>query len=213
MKKAIGFAMLLGAAAALTACGKHETAETPGETPRMAAPSNGLMKELAPSDWAHARADFVDPDGAKIGHAVLKSAPAGVLLRLDVLDLSEGWHGMHFHEVGDCSDGGAGFKASGGHVNPDGRAHGFDNPDGPERANLPNIYANADGRATAEFYASAVALSQTAETVAADLHNLIDDDGFAIIIHANPDDHITQPIGGSGARVACAAITEIADHE
>ncbi|HBS33699.1 MAG TPA: superoxide dismutase family protein, partial [Parvularcula sp.] len=34
---------------------------------------------------------------------------------------------------------------------------------------------------------------------------LLDDDGFAIIIHANPDDHVTQPIGGAGDRVACAA--------
>jgi len=28
----------------------------------------------------------------------------------------------------------------------------------------------------------------------------------AVVIHASPDDHASQPIGGAGARVACAAI-------
>jgi len=36
---------------------------------------------------------------------------------------------------------------------------------------------------------------------------LWDADGSAIIIHANPDDHSTQPIGGAGDRVACAALS------
>jgi Cu-Zn family superoxide dismutase len=26
------------------------------------------------------------------------------------------------------------------------------------------------------------------------------------VIHANPDDHMAQPIGGAGARVACGEI-------
>jgi len=34
----------------------------------------------------------------------------------------------------------------------------------------------------------------------------LDADGSALWIHASPDDHTSQPIGGAGARVACAAI-------
>lgn len=129
-------------------------------------------------------------------------------MRVDLKGLSEGWHGIHLHQVADCSDNEAGFKASGSHVDPDDAAHGLLNPDGPERADLPNIYAGADGRATAEIFAPRVALFPS-EAAAATLgpFPLIDDDGFAIIVHASPDDHQTQPIGGAGERVACAAIT------
>ena len=37
---------------------------------------------------------------------------------------------------------------------------------------------------------------------------LWDEDGSAVVIHANPDDHRSQPIGGAGERVACAVITQ-----
>jgi Cu-Zn family superoxide dismutase len=35
---------------------------------------------------------------------------------------------------------------------------------------------------------------------------LRDADGSALIVHANQDDHVSQPIGGAGARIACAVI-------
>jgi len=55
-----------------------------------------------------------------------------------------------------------------------------------------------------ELYSQLVVLRPgTSTTVPA----LLDADGSAIVIHANPDDHMTQPIGGAGARVACGAIT------
>jgi len=31
----------------------------------------------------------------------------------------------------------------------------------------------------------------------------MDKDGSALVIHANPDDYKTQPIGGAGARIVC----------
>ena len=36
---------------------------------------------------------------------------------------------------------------------------------------------------------------------------LLDEDGSAVVIHANPDDHLTQPIGGAGGRVGCGVIS------
>ena len=35
---------------------------------------------------------------------------------------------------------------------------------------------------------------------------LRDADGSALVIHASPDDHMSQPIGGAGGRIACAVI-------
>jgi len=35
---------------------------------------------------------------------------------------------------------------------------------------------------------------------------LMDADGSSVVIHAAADDYNTQPIGGAGARVACAVI-------
>jgi superoxide dismutase, Cu-Zn family len=36
--------------------------------------------------------------------------------------------------------------------------------------------------------------------------SLKDADGSSLVIHANADDGLTQPIGGAGDRVACAVI-------
>ena len=35
---------------------------------------------------------------------------------------------------------------------------------------------------------------------------ILDEDGAALVIHENRDDHATQPIGGAGARVFCGVI-------
>ena len=36
--------------------------------------------------------------------------------------------------------------------------------------------------------------------------DVVNFDGSAVLIHASPDDHMAQPIGGAGARVACGEI-------
>ncbi len=185
-------------ALALNACGKS------GES----ASIEPMLEALAPAEWSDAAARFVDRDGAEIGYAVFTDGPgAGVLIRIDLKGLPPGWHGMHLHQTADCSDYADGFLASGGHVDPDAHEHGLLNMDGAERADLPNIYAGADGRATVELFNDGVALYPS-EAAAAEAGPwpLMDDDGFAVIIHAAPDDHMTQPIGGAGERIACAAI-------
>ncbi len=185
----------------LAACGENSA-------PAAGAADGELLSALAPAGWADAAGGFVDRENAPTGYVALAESPgAGVLIRVDLAGLTEGWHGIHLHQVADCSDYAAGFKASGGHINPDNRSHGLLHPDGPERADLPNIYAGADGRATAEIYNGTVALFPS-EAASAEIgpHPLIDENGFAIIVHLNADDHETQPIGGAGERVACAAI-------
>ena len=189
----------------LMACGK--TSETTATTTG----TDVLLDQLAPTGWAEVAAKFSNPSAENNGYVIFKNTPgAGVLMRVDVQGLSQGWHGIHLHKVGDCSDGAEGFKASGGHIDPDEHEHGLLNEAGAERADLTNIYAGADGRATAEIYNGQVALYPS-EAAAAEAgpHPLMDDDGFAVVIHKNSDDHQSQPIGGAGKRVACAAVSSI----
>ena len=57
--------------------------------------------------------------------------------------------------------------------------------------------ANADGSVNAEV---------SSETPLTGEGGLRDGDGSALIIHANEDDHTSQPIGGAGPRIGCAVI-------
>ena len=144
--------------------------------------------------------DIIGASGSSIGGAGLTSGPHGTLITISISKngLRPGWHGIHIHQIGDCSDVGK-FKNSKGHVNPGSSKHGLLNPDGPHPADLPNIYAQSDGSVHAELFAPGVFLGGSAG-------NLLDADGSAIVIHANPDDHMAQPIGGAGPRVACVVI-------
>jgi superoxide dismutase, Cu-Zn family len=122
------------------------------------------------------------------------AAPKGVLLKVDVSGLTPGWHAIHIHAKGDCSD--PKFTAAGGHTHGDGApVHGLLNPAATDTGDLPNIYAGADGKAKAELFTTLVMLD-----------GLKDADGSAIVVHAKPDDYTTQPIGGAGDRVGCAII-------
>ena len=210
MRRASAALPLLALAfAGLAACGKKETPASPAEP---AAETPAPAPESAPSpqsEWTNATVKFAGPSGEDMGEAVLTDALGGVLMRFEVKGLTPGWHGVHLHMAGDCSDGADGFKASGGHINPDNVEHGFLNANGFHRADLPNLYAGPDGTATAEFFRAGLNLRPSEQGAAVNgPYPLFDDDGSAIVIHASPDDQLTQPIGGAGARVACSALKE-----
>ncbi|MBU4435594.1 MAG: superoxide dismutase family protein [Alphaproteobacteria bacterium] len=139
-------------------------------------------------------------DGKDAGTITLTEAPHGVLLRLALKGLTPGWHGAHFHEKGDC--GAPDFKSAGSHVHTAANVvHGLLNPDGNDNGDLPNLYVGADGMVTAELFSPMVSLHGAGGRPA-----LLDADGSAVVVHASPDDYMTQPIGGAGARVACGVV-------
>ena len=144
-----------------------------------------------------AAAEMINVDGDVIGKTTFEQTPHGVLMYVEVAGLPPGPHGIHLHAAGACTPD---FKAATGHINPDGVPHGLRNPDGPDHGDLPNLYVAADGSARAEFFT--VLVSVTGGRVPA----LLDEDGSAVIIHDNPDDHLTQPIGGAGGRISCGVI-------
>jgi len=146
-----------------------------------------------------ASGDLKGADGASHGMITVTPAPKGVLLRIEAKALTPGWHGVHFHEKGSCSD--PKFTSAGAHVHATSPVvHGFLNPQANDAGDLPNIHVGSDGTATAEVYSTLVSPSGGSSPA------LLDADGSAVVIHANPDDYNSQPIGGAGERVACAVV-------
>ena len=151
-------------------------------------------------------APLVDAKGKVIGDAVFTEGAHGLIIRLTAQPgkLTPGWHGLHLHEKADCADASAGFKASGKHAgHGDSVQHGFLAPGGPEPGDLPNLFVAPKAPVGGEFVSTMATLSN--ETQGGRIP-LLDADGSALIVHANPDDMKTQPVGNAGDRVACAAI-------
>lgn len=149
---------------------------------------------------ADAQAAMTDTDGQPLGTIDLIDAPTGTLLRIELDGLAPGPKAIHIHSVGDCTDPSDGFVASGGHVNPNGQAHGLLNSDGPDAGDLTNFYVHDNGYAWAEIFTPLASLDGHVGAT------ILDDDGAALVVHTRSDDHSSQPIGGAGARVACGLI-------
>jgi len=148
--------------------------------------------------------ELIIRDRSPAGHVSLHQGAEGVVIRIEAdglpADARNQWHGAHLHSIGDCSA--EDFTSSAGHINPSGRQHGLLNPEGPDNADLPNLWVDANGSIRAEVYTTRVSLGGSDTTPA-----LLDADGSALVIHAGSDDQTSQPIGGAGARIACAVIT------
>ncbi len=162
-----------------------------------------VLPAFGAGEGARATATFATQARQDAGTADLAEGPDGVVIRQHGRADARLGHGIHFHETGDCSD--AAYKNSGGHVQHAAKVpHGLLNPEGPDDGDLPNLYVAQDGTAETEVYSTRVTLSG-AEGRAM----LLDEDGAAIVVHEGPDDHMSQPIGGAGARVACAVISKV----
>lgn len=142
-------------------------------------------------------ATLINADGRNIGRAILTQGPTGLLIRIEADGLLPGWHGVHIHATGQCE---APFTSAGGHINhgEPKAPHGLLNAAGPDDGDLPNIHADAQGRVRAEIFTTRARIARDGPG-----QWLWDADGSALVIHANMDDHASQPIGGAGDRVAC----------
>lgn len=174
---------------------------TTGLTKALAA---GLLLGVMASPLARAAetatGTLVGTDGANVGTVTVTNAPGGVLLRVNARNLTPGWHGMHFHEKASCEA--PKFTSAGAHVHTTKPVvHGLLHENANDNGDLPNLYVGPDGQATVELYSTLVSLKPGTTQAA-----LLENGGAALVIHAHPDDYTTQPIGGSGDRVACAVL-------
>ena len=136
---------------------------------------------------------LVNSAGQSIGTVRAWQTAGGVSFRIGASGLPHGIHGLHVHAVGRCDP--PDFASAGGHWNPAGKKHGMNNPAGPHAGDLPNVEVAANGVLTA-----------TVTLAGATMASLLDADGAALVLHAGPDDYMTDPSGNSGARIACAVI-------
>jgi len=146
-----------------------------------------------------AKAALYNAEGKEIGNATFTDDSEGVRMVLTVGELTPGLHGFHIHAVGKCE--GPDFKSAGGHFNPLGKKHGAKNPEGAHAGDLQNLSVETDGTAHVEWVVKGVTLGPGE-------NSLFHPDGTSLVIHANPDDEMTDPSGNSGARVACGVMTQ-----
>lgn len=187
LKKAIMFFTTLVFAIALTACASDKEV-------------NPKHQEEAIPVTSHTpiHVNMVNTEMVKVGTATLKETPEGVKIHLEAEGLEPGTRAIHIHETAKCEA--PDFKSAGGHYNPGQREHGFDNPKGFHAGDLPNIEVTDKGTVNVEITATNVTLKQGQE------NTLLDEDGSAIVIHAQADDYKTNPAGNAGDRIVCGVI-------
>lgn len=144
-------------------------------------------------------ADLKNAQGQSVGTATFESSKPGVLVKLNVKNLSPGVHGIHIHEAGKCDA--PDFKTAGGHFNPAGKHHGSLNPQGEHAGDLGNLTVGPKGTARVTLTAKGVTLGEGD-------NSLFHPGGASVVIHANPDDLKTDPAGNAGPRIVCGVITK-----
>ena len=103
-------------------------------------------------------------------------------------------HGFHVHEKGDCSsdDG----MSAGGHFNPNGSPHGHHSTPARHAGDMPNLKSDVYGNAVINSELDIITVADGPTSVV----------GRGMIVHVQPDDYKSQPVGNAGARMACAVI-------
>lgn len=125
-------------------------------------------------------------------------AEGGLRVVAEVSGLSQGRHGFHVHEHGDCSAPDA--SSAGGHFNPTDDPHGGpDDPAGERHVgDLGNLEAGPDGTARYERVDAVLQLDGPNSAM-----------GKAVIVHEGEDDLVSQPTGDAGGRLACGIIERL----
>ena len=187
---------------ATTEAPAEEPAAAATETSDAAAPeAEGEMAEgdaqpsdAVPGETASMIAELTSADGASYGTVTVAPTPSGVMLATIALEgAPEGIHGIHFHETGTCTP--PDFESAGGHIAGDAE-HGVMAEGGAHPGDMPNVHVPADGALMVEYFVT---------DLTADM--LSDDDGAAVILHAQPDDYSGQPSGNAGERLACGTLS------
>jgi Cu-Zn family superoxide dismutase len=142
---------------------------------------------------------FKTSDGTDAGTAHLVQKGNNVEVKLKLMNLPAGIHGIHVHAKAACDA--PDFKTAGGHFNPTGKQHGFKNPQGHHAGDFSdNLEIGLDHTLHTSETLKDVSLDPAAP------NSLTANGGTSIIIHQKEDDGMTDPSGNSGNRIACGVI-------
>lgn len=149
-----------------------------------------------PAGAARARAVLSPRSGtAAAGEAVFTQNGDSVDLELTIDGATPGMHGVHLHEVPDCSDPGA--LSTGGHWNPAMAMHPM------HLGDVGNLEVRADLHGKLVYSTKNWVVGMAGADGGRAANDVI---GRAVIVHANVDDMATQPTGNAGGRIACGVI-------
>ncbi|HVE46450.1 MAG TPA: superoxide dismutase family protein [Acidimicrobiales bacterium] len=116
-----------------------------------------------------------------LGSVSFTQEAGDVRVNVTAKGLTPGWHGFHVHTTGNCTVGDPAnpFIASGGHLGSAASpAQSHPSHDG----DMPLLYANEDGVASATFRTDNFTIAQ-----------LLDADGSAVVVHAAADNYANIP--------------------
>ena len=152
--------------------------------------------QAMPPEAPRATAALQPTKGNKtFGEATFEQVGGRVHVVVHVQGLKPGQeHGLHIHEVGDCSSGDG--MSTKGHFNPFGKPHAHPGTAERHAGDLPALKAGTDGRAKVDAMLDIITVTAGPASVV----------GRGLIVHADPDDYKTQPTGNAGARIACGVI-------
>lgn len=181
MKKLITITVM---ALALGACAQKQVASAPLPTPPPAPPSPTKAQAVLKSSNGEKQKGLVHFTDEGGGHMTLEVMLEG---------LKPGPHGVHIHEVGDCSS--KDFTSAGGHFNPSHMKHGT--PGGHHHAgDLGNFMVDRKGKVTKTITTDGIDLGPGPTGVI----------GKSVVVHEGKDDLKSQPAGNSGPRILCGVI-------
>lgn len=149
-----------------------------------------------PSDAPRATASLQPTKGSTVrGTANFVQFDGKVRVTVNVSGLKpNGQFGFHVHEAGDCSSG-DGMSAK-GHFNPLTKPHGHHTTMERHAGDMPNLESDASGNAMLSADLDVITISPGATSIV----------GRGLIVHVQPDDYKSQPVGNAGARSACGVI-------
>ncbi len=152
--------------------------------------------QTAPADAPRATANLQPTKGSTVrGTANFLEVGGKVRVTAAVSGLKPNAEfGFHIHEAGDCSSG-DGMSAK-GHFNPHGKPHGHHGTMERHAGDMPNLKSDASGNASLTVDLDVITVSPGTASII----------GRGLIVHVQPDDYRSQPVGNAGARSACAVI-------